>query len=143
MVTLSTVSLSSIERAQMTSASSLYTLSRRVGGNIAYAALATLIARRTQYHRARLMETVTRLAPPAYVQLSVGFKTQLVHHGLNAAATAGSSIAMMNQMVNQHATMMAYNDSNWLVAVAALAVVPLVFLLPRAGLPKTTEHAPE
>jgi MFS transporter, DHA2 family, multidrug resistance protein len=143
MVTLSTVSLSSIERAQMTGASSLYTLSRRVGGNIAYAALATLIARRTQYHRARLMETVTRLAPPAYVQLSAGFKTQLVHHGLNVAATAKSSIAMINQMVNQHATMMAYNDSNWLVAVGALAVVPLVVLLPRYGLPKTTEHAPE
>ena len=143
MVTLSTVSLSSIDRTQMTGASSLYTLSRRVGGNIAYAALATLIARRTQYHRARLMETVTSLATPAYVQLSSGFKTQLVHHGFNAAATAGSSMAMMNQMINQHATMLAYNDSNWLVGIAALAVVPLVFLLPRHGLPKTTAPEPK
>jgi MFS transporter, DHA2 family, multidrug resistance protein len=126
----------------MTGASSLYTLSRRVGGNIAYAVLATLIARRTQYHRARLMESVTGLSP-AYLLLSAGFKTQLVHHGFNAAATMGSSIAMMSQMVNQRATMMAYNDSNWLIGVMALPVVPLVFLLPRHGLPRAGEGASE
>jgi MFS transporter, DHA2 family, multidrug resistance protein len=142
MVTLSTVSLSSIGRAQMTGASSLYTLARRVGGNIAYAVLATLIARRTQYHRARLMESVTTLSP-AYLLMSAGFKSQLVHHGFNSAATLGSSIAMMNQMINRHATMMAYNDTNWLVAVMALAVVPLVFLLPRHGLPQAGQDASE
>ena len=45
-VPLSTVSLSTVRRAEMTAATGLYTLSRRVGGNIGYALLATLIERR-------------------------------------------------------------------------------------------------
>ena len=42
MVTTSTVSLTTMPRAQMTSASSLLTLTRRVSGNVAYATLAGL-----------------------------------------------------------------------------------------------------
>ena len=49
MVTLSTVSLSTIPRHAMTVASSLYTLTRREAGNVAYAALATPVARREQF----------------------------------------------------------------------------------------------
>ena len=40
-VTLSTLSLSTIARADMTDASSIYTLARRIGGNIGYALVAT------------------------------------------------------------------------------------------------------
>ena len=57
MVTLSTISLSTIPRPQMTGASGLNTLTRREAGNIAYALLATMLARRTQFHRAMLVTT--------------------------------------------------------------------------------------
>jgi DHA2 family multidrug resistance protein len=130
MVTLSTVSLSSMPRAEMTSASSLYTLTRRVAGNVAYAVLATLIDRRTQFHRTRLVEGVTGL-DPNYLRSSVGFTRQLMHFGYNSAATSDRSLAMVNALVNRQSTMMAYNDVNWLVAIMALAVLPFVLLLPR------------
>ena len=61
MVTLSTVSLSTIARPQMTGASGLNTLTRREAGNIAYALLATVLARRTQFHRAMLVGNVNDL----------------------------------------------------------------------------------
>jgi MFS transporter, DHA2 family, multidrug resistance protein len=51
-VTLTTVSVSTVPREYMTDASSIYTLSRRVGGNIGYALLATIVDRRGQLHRA-------------------------------------------------------------------------------------------
>ena len=54
-VTLSTLSLSTIPRADMTDASSLYTLARRIGGNIGYALVATLVARGQQIHRVQLV----------------------------------------------------------------------------------------
>jgi DHA2 family multidrug resistance protein len=130
MVTLSTVSLSSMPRAQMTGASSLYTLVRRVAGNVAYAVLATLIDRRSQFHRSRLIEGVTGL-DPNYWRSSSDFAGRLMHFGYNSAATSGGSLAMVNALVNRQATMMAYNDVNWLVAVMALAVIPSVLLLPR------------
>ena len=63
MVTMSTVSLSTMPRALMTGASSLYTLSRRVSGNIAYAMLATMLARRTQEHRSDLVGVMRRTNP--------------------------------------------------------------------------------
>src|SRR5690606_33006241 len=53
-VTLSTVALSTIERSRMTDATSLFTLSRRIGGNIGYALLATVIARQQQVHHVQL-----------------------------------------------------------------------------------------
>ncbi len=61
MVTLSTVSLSTVPRPQMTGASGLNTLTRREAGNVAYALLATILARRTQFHRAMLVDNVTSL----------------------------------------------------------------------------------
>jgi DHA2 family multidrug resistance protein len=133
MVTLSTVSLSSMPRAQMTGASSLYTLARRVSGNIAYAVLATLIDRRTQFHRTRLIEGVSGL-DPNYLRSSAGFTARLMHFGYNSAATPDRSLAMVNGLVNRQSTMMAYNDVNALVAIMALSVLPFVLLLPRRGL---------
>jgi DHA2 family multidrug resistance protein len=130
MVTLSTVSLSSMPRAQMTGASSLYTLARRVAGNVAYAMLATLIDRRTQFHRSRLIEGVTGL-DPNYLRSSANFTMRLMHFGYNSAATSDRSLAMVSALVNRQSTMMAYNDVNWLVAVMALSVLPFVLLLPR------------
>jgi MFS transporter, DHA2 family, multidrug resistance protein len=129
MVTLSTVSLSSMPRAQMTGASSLYTLARRVAGNVAYAVLATMIDRRTQFHRSRLIEGVTSL-DPSYLRSSAGYTASLMHFGYNSAATSYRSLAMVNGLVNRQSTMMAYNDVNWLVAVMALAVLPFVLMLP-------------
>ena len=142
MVTLSTVSLSSMPRQNMTGAASLYTLTRRVAGNIAYAVLATLIDRREQFHRARLIEGVTNL-DPFYAPMHAGFRARLFEHGLNTAATAGPSLAMMNAMVNRQSLMMAYNDTNWIVAIMALAVLPFVLLLPRHGLNFKASDAPE
>lgn len=133
MVTLSTVSLSSMPRPSMTGAASLYTLARRVAGNIAYAVLATMIARREQFHRTRLVEGVTSL-DPYYARMHAGFTARLVQHGLNTAATSGPSLAMMNAMLNRQSLMMAYNDTNWVVAIMALVALSFVMLLPRHGL---------
>ena len=63
MVTMSTVSLSTVARSQMTGASSLFTLSRRVSGNIAYAMLATMLARCSQVHRSELVGGVSGTNP--------------------------------------------------------------------------------
>jgi MFS transporter, DHA2 family, multidrug resistance protein len=50
MVLLSTISLSSLRRAEMTAGAGIYTLVRRVSGNVSYAILAALVERRTLFH---------------------------------------------------------------------------------------------
>jgi MFS transporter, DHA2 family, multidrug resistance protein len=138
MVTMSTVSLSTMSRAQMTGASSLYTLSRRVSGNIAYAMLATLLARRTQEHRSDLVDRV-RGTNPLFRSTEAQFHTYLGSRGVVAASGQRPELAMLNQIVNQQSTMMAYNDCFVLMAAMLVVVLPFLFLLPKEGIPPGTE----
>ncbi|GKT30740.1 DHA2 family efflux MFS transporter permease subunit, partial [Aduncisulcus paluster] len=57
-IPLSAVSLCTMEKANITDASSIYTLGRRIGGNIGYALVAVLLDRKIQIHTSFLMENV-------------------------------------------------------------------------------------
>jgi DHA2 family multidrug resistance protein len=128
-VTLTTMSLSTVARADMTDASSLYTLSRRIGGNIGYALVATLVARGEQIHRVQMAANVTPYNPNlAEFQRHVsGF---LGHAGLSAGALEHTGQALLNLLINRQATMMAYNDVSWIFGLLFLATMPLALLLP-------------
>jgi MFS transporter, DHA2 family, multidrug resistance protein len=132
MVTLNTVTLSTMPRPQMTAASSLNTLTRRESGNIAYAVLATVLARRTQFHRSVLVSNVSQLNMNL-PQISQGYSSMLTQYGLNSNAIGNRNLAMVNAMVNQHATLMAYNDVALMLIPVLLASLLLVFLLPKQG----------
>jgi len=140
MVTLSTVSLSTIPRYAMTAASGLYTLTRREAGNIAYAALATLVARRTQFHRSSLVDSFSA-TNPVFRQTDAEFRSALMGAGLHSAPGQRRDLAMLNTIVNRQSTMMAYNDCFWLVVPMFLVALPLLLLLPREGVPPDAEHA--
>jgi MFS transporter, DHA2 family, multidrug resistance protein len=131
-VTLSTVTLSTMERENMTGASSLYTLIRREAGNVAYAVFATIVARRTQFHRASLVPDLSRLNP-IYRETRSGLSSYLTQDALNRFPSGKQSLGMLNNLVNRQATMMAYNDVFALVAPALVLMLPLILLLPRRG----------
>ena len=142
MVTMSTVSLSTVARSQMTGASSLFTLSRRVSGNIAYAMLATMLSRRSQVHRSELVGAVSGMNP-LFRSTDAQFRSVLSGYGVAATPTRRSDLAMFSQIVNNQATMMAYNDCFWLMAVMLVAVLPFLFLLPKTGVPHEAEAVVE
>ncbi len=127
-VTLSTVSLSTIRRRDMTDASSLYTLSRRIGGNIGYALAATLITRRTAFHRLHLVSNVTPFSD-AYAQIKSGIQSYVAGRA-GAPYAAQRALGMVEGMVQRQARMLAYNDVSWVMGVMFLLVLPLIFLLP-------------
>jgi DHA2 family multidrug resistance protein len=130
MVPVSTVSLSTMPKAEMTGASGLYTLTRRVAGNIAYAIQATVIDRRAQYHRSVLVPNITgynRL----YLRERAGLQARLFQFGFSHAAASRGAAAITSNVINQQAIMMAYNDANWICAMIALAMLPLLLLLPK------------
>jgi DHA2 family multidrug resistance protein len=128
-VTLTTLSLSTIPRADMTDASSLYTLARRIGGNIGYALVATLVARGQQIHRVQLVAHIT-----PYNSNLADFQRHaaglLDHAGLNPAAVQQAGQALLNFLVNRQASMMAYNDVSWILGLLFLATIPLALILP-------------
>lgn len=138
MVVMSTISLSTMPPRYMTQASSLYALSRRVSGNIAYALLATLVARRVQAHRAALIAHVDSLNS-TFVQTAASFRADLLQHGMSFAPRPALSI--VNNIINSQATMMAYNDVYLVMCLLFLAAMPLIVLLPKRGIPKIQEFA--
>jgi MFS transporter, DHA2 family, multidrug resistance protein len=130
MVPVSTISLSTISKAEMTGAAGLYTLTRRVAGNIAYAIQATLVDRRAQYHRSVLVPNITG-NNLLYLREQAGFAARLFGLGSSHADATRRAAAIISRTVNQQATMMAYNDTNWVCAMMALAMLPLLLLLPK------------
>jgi DHA2 family multidrug resistance protein len=128
-VTMSTVSLSTIAKVDITDASSLYTLARRIGGNMGYALAATLVARGEQVHRIQLASQIT-----PYNFNWTTFQHQaaamLSQAGLNPTTVKQTGLALINLLVSRQAAMMAYNDVAWVMGLMFLATLPLALLLP-------------
>jgi hypothetical protein len=112
MVLLSTISLSSLPRAEMTAGAGIYTLVRRVSGNLSYAILATVVERRTIFHNAPLIA--------------------LANH--DPVSPAGP-LSYSASIVSQSARMSAYTDCYTLLAGLFVLALPLTLLLPKRGVP--------
>jgi DHA2 family multidrug resistance protein len=129
-VTMATAALSTIPRAQMTGASGLFTLGRRIGGNIGYALVATMTERRTAFHRARLIARVTPLDLPALARRRLAIR--LLHRrGSARPLAAAQATRLLEATVRRQARMLAFNDVAWILGVLFVFALPLLIFLPR------------
>lgn len=128
-VTMSTVSLSTVPREQMTDATSIFTLARRAGGNIGYAIVATFVARGEQIHRVNLVSHVSQYNDN-YLEFQRHTMGVLANMGLNPTALTQTTYRIADLEVTRQATMLAYNDVSWILGLLFLIATPLVFLLP-------------
>ncbi len=128
-VTMSTVALTTVPKADMTEASSIYTLMQRIGGNVGYAVVATLVAARSQFHRARLMEHVTVYDMPLR-QTHSAATSAVAHRGGEVWDSAGAALSVVERTVERHAQMMSYNDVAWVFGTLFVVSAPLILLLP-------------
>jgi DHA2 family multidrug resistance protein len=128
-VSLSTVSLTTIPRPSMTDATSLYTLTRRIGGNIGYALAATIVSRYQQIHHATLAGHIDPMNP-LYIGFAKSIEKLLGRTGLGPMDLQQAGNILTNSMINRQATMMAYNDTSIIFGIMFLLTVPLALLLP-------------
>jgi MFS transporter, DHA2 family, multidrug resistance protein len=134
MVILSTVSLSSMPRTNMTAAAGLYTLVRRVSGNIAYAILATMVQRRTQVHHALLDGDINGFNP-VLRQYESAANARLLNLGYAPSTFGTLNLEMVNSVLNRQSSMMAYDDTFRLLFWLFILALPLIVLLPKRGIP--------
>ncbi len=135
--TMSASVMRTVPRPMLTAASGLYTLFRRIGGNLGYALVASQLAHRTAFHRARLLDHLTPYDPGPALTLD-NLTARLVGGGVAPGAAIDSALKMLSSTVNRHATMMAYNDVFWMMGM--LFVVGLPFLIMLGG--RTPRSAP-
>jgi len=129
-VTLSTTSLNTIRREDMTAATSLYTLARRVGGNLGYALVATLVERFSVIHQAHLSTHISTMNS-AYSSYYATLVARLTRQTGDPVAAQDRALALVDSMVHRQAAILAYNDLAWLFGMMFLATLPLLVFLPR------------
>jgi hypothetical protein len=102
------------------------------------AALATLLERRSQIHRAILRGNISNLnsATRAYTDNA---SSRLMSLGYSSPTFRIRELAMANGILNRQSTMMAYDDAFTLLFWLFALTIPLTILLPRRGIPKESD----
>lgn len=127
-VSLSTSALALVSRPRMTNAAALYNLVRQIGGSFGIAIFATMLESRQQAASIRLMGHLDPFNP-AFVQRYQMISQGLAMRGVNPASAGQKTIALLNGMVQQQATVMSFQYAFFCIGALFIITLPLVFLL--------------
>jgi len=130
-VPINTAAYSFLPPGKNNAASGLMNLARNIGGSVGISFVTTLLARRTQFHQARLSENLS--GGSASLQgLLRGLTARFMQGGLDAASASQKAYAMVQANVIRQATMLGYVDCFWLLGVVIACLIPVVFVMKRA-----------
>jgi DHA2 family multidrug resistance protein len=110
--------------------SSIVNLCRNVGGSVGISMVATLIARRSQIHQDALAWHVTNYDGTLRA-LRDGLSSSLASAGAARPDAMHQALGRLYGFVQAQAATQAYIDTLWLLGLACLGMLPLVFLMGR------------
>jgi DHA2 family multidrug resistance protein len=122
MLTLSNFAMQGIPPRDMPSASSLFNMTRNLGGSIGIAMLATALTNREHLHSARLGESISVFSAATQQRLDQ-LAQAFVANGMDPATAASQAIGAIDRIVRREAYVMAYNDSFWIVGLVLLGCI--------------------
>lgn len=124
-VPLVNLTLSSVRKEEMGNATSIFNLLRNLGGSFGVAFVTTLLARRAQFHQARLSEGLN----PFDLGYRLGAeKVMGVLHSKGIAAASAKNGLIMHRLA-QESGMSAYSDAFFISTLILLFILPLVFFM--------------
>jgi len=132
-VPLSSATFATLAPNMRAQGTAMYSLIRNIGSSIGISLVQTLLVRNTQIAHASLTEQVnianTNLQDPALSTI----------YNLGSATGPG----VLNLEVSRQASMIAYLDDYWLMLLATLLVIPMLFLIrpARKEAPVEIDHA--
>lgn len=122
MLTLSNFSMQGIAPKDTASASSLFNMTRNLGGSIGIALLVTAVTNREHFHSARVGEAVSSLSAATQLRLDQ-FTQYLVGQGSDPAEATNQALGAMNLLVRRESFVMAYNDAFWIMGMILLVCI--------------------
>ncbi|HEY4000837.1 MAG TPA: DHA2 family efflux MFS transporter permease subunit [Candidatus Xenobia bacterium] len=125
-VALSTTTLAGIPRERMSAATGLYNLVRQLGGSFGTAIFATMLENDTQRQHAYLAVNAN-LSHAPFQQFYGAMRSFFLSQG--SAQASQQSLALVNGIVSQQASVLAFEHVFMLVAVLLLVPFPLLWLL--------------
>jgi len=127
-VPINTAAYSNLAPGKNNAASGLMNLARNIGGSVGISFATTLLARRTQYHQARLSENLSGGSAPLHSTLR-GLVARFTEGGLDPVTASQKAYAMLQANVVRQATMLGYIDCFWLLGAIIMCLVPVVFVM--------------
>ena len=122
--------LRALPPADLAQGAGIYNLFRQLGGSFGVALLTTVLDRRAEVHRFQLAEHAGRLDPIAAQQLKET-AAGLMGRGLDAHAAERAAAAMIDGQVNAAASLHAFQDAYFYIAVLFFIGLPLVLFVAR------------
>jgi DHA2 family multidrug resistance protein len=129
-----------IPKEKINNATGIINLARNIGGSVGIAGVVTMLARRAQFHQAVLVGHMTPLDFPYQAMLG-GAKQMLLAQGSDPVLAARQAQGLAYGLLMRHATMLAFLDDFWLMAVATLGMIPFMFLMKKVRPHKGPEAA--
>ena len=130
-VPINTAAYAFLPRAKNNAASGLMNLARNIGGSVGISVVTTLLDRRTQAHSNDLVSHISA-SNPAFRSTLQGATRAMQAHGSSLAHATQQAYALVQSTVQRQATMLAYIDCFWLLGVAIMAMIPMVFLMKKS-----------
>jgi DHA2 family multidrug resistance protein len=132
-VPINTAAYAFLPREKNNAASGMMNLARNIGGSVGISFVTTGLARRAQFHQARLVENVTA-ANPQFQAILRGMTSTFSGSGPGVGGDSAQlhAYAMLQANVIRQSTMMAYLDNFWVLAVVIFCLIPFVFLIKKS-----------
>ncbi|MGZ5200760.1 MAG: DHA2 family efflux MFS transporter permease subunit [Telluria sp.] len=134
MLTLSNFAMQGVQPKDMSSASSLFNMTRNLGGSIGIALLATALTNREHFHSARLGESVSNYALPTQQRLDQ-LTQAFISNGIDPAGAADKALRVVDNLVRRESYVMAYNDGFLLVGLVLIGSIAAVWLADKVKSP--------
>ncbi|MBV9509694.1 MAG: MFS transporter, partial [Caulobacteraceae bacterium] len=109
-------------------ASAMMNVARNLGGTIGISSVQTLLAQRSQFHQARLVETLDPLNPN-FVQGLAQRSQGLSPDSASQASANLQATATLYRNLGQQAQMLSYVDVFHTLTIAVFAAIPLLLLM--------------
>ncbi len=127
---INTAAYSDVPPEKIPEASSQINLARNLGGSLAISISQAVLEQRSQFHQARLVETV---APGTRNDATWTFEAGRAFASQGAAA-AKEATAQLYQVIQRQAEVLAYVDVFWLFTIGVAIVAPLMLFLKKVPL---------
>lgn len=128
MMPLSQLSMRSVETKDAGDAAGLYNMSRNLGGTFGLALLGVLMDRRSHFHDDVLREGIHANSQLAQDHMANSTASYLAQNG-DPTTAQFQAFAQLTNDIAQQAAVMAYNDAFYVLGLAMLACLPLIFIL--------------
>jgi DHA2 family multidrug resistance protein len=127
-VPITSIAYVGLKPSENNQASALMNVARNFGGTIGISSVQTMLAQRSQWHQARMVETLSPLNPN-YTQGVDGATSALMGAGQSPQAAAGQAAALIYRSIGRQAQMLAYVDVFHTLMFVVFAAIPLLLIM--------------